>query len=356
MFEQAPYDGNQKQEVAESGVVDDAGFADEERDVSYSEPFVPLSDDHSNGIDGNFVPPESYTPTAKDSEIPDDLSLQDFFGDHEPSRPPKGDAHVSEQARPLSHDPPKKAAPLLPDQTHHGERKPISKPPSRPTDRAQPIDVAPERPEVDIPQKPPTQKEPPAELLSIFLESAGLADSSFLPEEKASELMQTIGSVFRELIQGLMTVLRGRTELKSRLRVSMTILQPVENNPLKFSPTVDEALKLMLAGKHPGFLDAVDAVHEGYEDIKNHQLAITAGVQAALVNILKRFDPEAFVHKFEEGFVLNKKAKCWDEYVQLYPKIVEDALSDFFGDDFVRAYEEQIEKLRVSQKKPATEK
>ena len=88
-----------------------------------------------------------------------------------------------------------------------------------------------------------------------------------------------------------MTILRGRTELKTQIRVPVTILRPTENNPLKFSPGVDEALKLLLAKNHPGFVDAVEAVREGYQDIMHHQLAITAAVQASLMDVLKRFEP-----------------------------------------------------------------
>jgi type VI secretion system FHA domain protein len=181
--------------------------------------------------------------------------------------------------------------------------------------------------------------------------AAGIEETGVYSGEECSELIRSIGSMLKELVDGLMTVLRGRSELKSQLRVSMTTLKPVENNPLKFSPNVEEALKSCLLNKHPGFIDAVDAIHEGFEDIKNHQLAITAGIQASLVSILKRFEPERFSEKFSEGLVLQKKAKCWDEYRQAYRQIVEEALEDFFGEVFVRAYEEQIDKLRTRKNK-----
>jgi type VI secretion system FHA domain protein len=189
------------------------------------------------------------------------------------------------------------------------------------------------------------------DLLSEFFKAAGIEDSSFLTPEQYPELMRTMGTVFKELIDGLMTVLRARSELKSQFRVSMTVLQSVENNPLKFSPTVFEALKLLLATNQPGFVDAVDAVREGYQDVMNHQLAITAGVQASLMSLVSRFDPQKFARKYEEGIVLQKKAKCWDAYRQAYRDIAREALENFFGEEFARAYEEQIVKLRTIRKK-----
>ena len=163
--------------------------------------------------------------------------------------------------------------------------------------------------------------------------------------------MQTVGAVFKELIDGLMTVLRARSELKSQFRVSMTVLQSVENNPLKFSRTVGEALKLLLAKDQPGYVDAADAVREGYQDVMNHQLAIAAGVQASLMSLVSRFDPQKIARKYEEGIVLQKKAKCWDAYRQAYGDIAREALENFFGEEFSRAYEEQMSKLRTTPKK-----
>jgi type VI secretion system FHA domain protein len=188
-------------------------------------------------------------------------------------------------------------------------------------------------------------------LLNEFFKAAGIEDTSFLPQEQYPELMQTLGAVFKELIDGLMTVLRARSELKSQFRVSMTVLQSVENNPLKFSPTVFEALKFLLTKDQPGFVDAVDAVREGYQDVMNHQLAITAGVQASLMSLVSRFDPQKFARKYEEGIVLQKKAKCWDAYRQAYRDVAREALENFFGEEFARAYEEQILKLRTTRKK-----
>ena len=106
-----------------------------------------------------------------------------------------------------------------------------------------------------------------AEPLRVFFKAAGVEETGVYSEEEYSKLMRSVGSILRELVDGLMTVLRGRSELKSQLRVSLTTLKPVENNPLKFSPTVEEALKTCLLNKHPGFIDAVDAIREGYEDI-----------------------------------------------------------------------------------------
>ena len=189
------------------------------------------------------------------------------------------------------------------------------------------------------------------DLLYILFKSAGIVPPKDYPEADIPELIRTVGTAFMELVDGLMSVLRSRSELKSQLRVSMTIIKPTDNNPFKFSSTVEEAIQSLFLKHQPGFLNAVDAVREGFEDIMNHQLALNAGIQASLLNILKRFDPKMLTEKFQEGVLIQKKAKCWDEFNKRYAQIAEDSIEDFFGDDFVRAYESQIAKLRTKHEK-----
>lgn len=189
-----------------------------------------------------------------------------------------------------------------------------------------------------------------SELYERFLEGAGIRDKSFIKAEEIPELMHTIGRVFREMIHGIMTILRGRSESKSQLRLLVTMLGGANNNPLKFMPTVDDALRLLLVSKQPGYMDAYNAVCEGFRDIMNHDLAMKAGVQAALIEALKRFDPEEFEKLYQEGIVMQRKTKCWNAYAQSYRRIFEDVLENFLGQSFIQTYEEQMSKLSVSQR------
>ena len=91
---------------------------------------------------------------------------------------------------------------------------------------------------------------------------------------------------------------------------------------------------------------------QGYQDVMHHQLAITAGVQASLMNVLKRFEPRQFEKKHQEGIVIQKRAKCWNSYSQAYREIVKEALEDFFGEAFAQAYEDQLLKLRTTRTTP----
>ena len=184
------------------------------------------------------------------------------------------------------------------------------------------------------------------ELFKLFLDGAGIKNAEFANEEEIATSMKTLGVLFRDLVDGMMTVLRARAELKSQFRVSMTTIRPMNNNPLKFTANVEDAMKVLLSTDHPGFVDPVTAVREGLSDLMNHQLAMPAGIQASLEESLKRFDPKRFEQPYQEGIVFQKKAKCWDAYCKAYPSLVNDALESFFGEDFAAAYEQQERILR----------
>ncbi len=159
--------------------------------------------------------------------------------------------------------------------------------------------------------------------------------------------MEGLGAVFRELVDGLWTVLRGRAELKAEIHIAMTMVRPTSNNPLKFSPTLEDAVKHLLKRDHPSFLEPVDAVRESFDDIMNHQLALHAGIQASLVDALDRFDPQRFFEKNKDSSILHLKGKFWKAYCEAYPELKEKVLEGIFGKAFVRAYQDQLDKLRI---------
>ncbi|WP_374090063.1 type VI secretion system-associated FHA domain protein TagH [Methylomicrobium lacus] len=207
---------------------------------------------------------------------------------------------------------------------------------------------------VETPRRPPEpQQSVPSdsELIRAFLAGAGIDDPHFLPPEQWPALLRTSGELLRSMVDGLMCVLRARAELKSQFRVSVTTMRSVDNNPLKFTPNVDDAIRLILAPTHPGFLSPKEAVREGFGDIMNHQMAMTAGIQAALADVLRGFDPESIEKTQGEGLLFQKKAKCWEQYTIQYPKLKAAAQEDFFGDAFGDAYEQQMQLLSRSSKR-----
>lgn len=181
-------------------------------------------------------------------------------------------------------------------------------------------------------------------LFNAFLQGAAVECKGIHPERQA-ETLHRIGQMFRKLIDGTIAVLRSRAEFKSLCRVNMTVIKAANNNPLKFTVSTDDVLRQLLENKTDGFLASTVAIEEAFNDIMNHQLAMQAGIQASLTDLLKTFDPKVIEKEFEQGLVLQKKSKCWDQYEATYRITVEDAVENFFGEAFVKAYEKQMDLL-----------
>jgi type VI secretion system FHA domain protein len=174
-------------------------------------------------------------------------------------------------------------------------------------------------------------------------------------KRSAEEIAELAGAMLREATAGTMGVLMGRAMTKRESRLDMTMISSQANNPLKFFPDADSALSQMMGGAMPGYMAAPTAFANAFDDLKAHELAIVAGMRAALAGVLKRFDPQAIEARLQVPTVMdkvlasNRKAKMWDRMVELYTQMAGEADSDFhrlFGEAFGAAYEEQTERLR----------
>ena len=184
-----------------------------------------------------------------------------------------------------------------------------------------------------------------SQLIQAFLRGVQMG-----PEEiefsHAVEKMERIGKMLRQFAESTVAVLRSRAEFKSMFRVNVTTIQRMDNNPLKFAITTDDAIKHLINDEQVGFKESVESIDEGFNDLLNHQLAMQAGIQASLNDILRQFDPQIIEKQYAEGLVLQKKSKCWDRYMQIYKRLSDTAVEEFFGDAFSEAYEQQMKQLK----------
>jgi predicted component of type VI protein secretion system len=78
-----------------------------------------------------------------------------------------------------------------------------------------------------------------------------------------------------------------------------------------------------------------------------------AGVQTALLGLLKRFDPVTLEARLSPGRLDSilpgaRKARIWELFCETYKDIAREAEDDFqsvFGREFARAYDAQMKKL-----------
>ena len=191
------------------------------------------------------------------------------------------------------------------------------------------------------------------EVMQAFLRGLGLPNLEL--NRSPVDVAELIGGMLREATSGTMGVLMARTMTKRESRLEMTMIATKSNNPLKFFPDADSALTQMLSNSMAGYMSPIRSFGNAFDDLKAHEIAVLAGMRAALAGVLKRFDPVEIEGRLKVPTVMdkvlaaNRKAKMWDGLVELYEKMSREADDDFqrlFGEQFAVAYEEQIQRLR----------
>ena len=189
----------------------------------------------------------------------------------------------------------------------------------------------------------------PANGVEAFCRGAGV-DPSTVPADAQNALLQLAGQMMREVVLGLMDVLKGRADQKNRLRLSQTTIQPSENNPLKFSASVDEALLRMLDPHNSRYLGPVEAIRDSFADLRTHQLALSTAIQAAIDEVMNRIEPGELQERFDRGLKrgallgATNKMKYWDLYSEFYQVLnqrTEQNLPTLFAEELARTYAEK---------------
>lgn len=225
---------------------------------------------------------------------------------------------------------------------------------------AHPAAPQPAPPEADAPPPTPAPAPAPAEasardrdLAMAFLKGAGAAEVQ-IDEADLPNTMARMGRVMRTLVTGLREILMTRTSIKSEFRIEQTMISAGGNNPLKFSISPDQAIEAMIRPTTKGYLSPESAAEQALQDIKAHEVAMVAGMEAALKGVLKKLDPKELEGKIETSsafgsLLKGKKARYWDVYEKIYAEISDQAENDFhdlFSREFARAYKEQLDRLK----------
>jgi type VI secretion system FHA domain protein len=280
-------------------------------------------------------------PLAPGSPLPD-LPAQPPASMDEPDRPSTG-AVVSWQSGLHAVDaPPPVAVPApsplaaAPAAAHAREAAPPA-----PVAAAKPVPAR--KAARRAPDPPPASRD----LAEAFARGAGIrADGVQL----TPEFMEHLGSLLRATAEGTLALLQSRAVAKRHMRAEGTHITPRQNNPLKFSPDATEALTRMLQREAaPGFLEPVDALRDAHRDLLVHQVAMVAGMRAAVFELFSRLGPEAA--ESAEGpahgaarLPMVRAAALWQRHCLQHARLIEHLDDDFeaiFGREFLRAYEAQ---------------
>jgi type VI secretion system FHA domain protein len=322
--------------------------------------------DRGSPLDAHFRPPSVIRPPAPpqpSAPLDDPLAIPQDYDPLAPDEPPAPVA-APPPRRVVARVPPPPADETLappPVRPAPGRHKPPPPPePLEPVHEEPPDLPEPER--VNSPQpvrvtRPdPVRTTPPVEAavdrsshaaLAGVLQGAGLDPADITPE-----LAQTFGQILRVVVTGVMDVLRSRQQIKDEFRMRMTRFRSAENNPLKFSANVDDALHNLLVKRNAAYLGPVDAFEDAFADLRKHQIAMLAGMRVAFEAMLKEFDPDRLQAEFDRQLskgLVPAKLRYWELFRERRDEIVRDPEASFrrlFGEEFARAYEEQLKQLK----------
>lgn len=275
-------------------------------------------------------PPVAYAPPPAPAQVPAHVPEQD---DAPTLLNPATAAPVPQAFVPMPSMPP--APPAAPQHVASAAAAPAPVPAAAPASRSAAAQAA------DDP------------VIQALMRGLGIAELG--SKRSAEEVAELAGAMLREATAGTMGVLMARAMTKRESRLEMTMISSQANNPLKFFPDADSALMQMMNASMPGYMQPVKAYANAFDDLKAHELAIMAGMRAALNGVLKRFDPAVIEQRLQVPTVMdkmlssNRKAKMWDRMVELYQQMALEADEDFqrlFGETFGDAYEEQIARLQ----------
>jgi type VI secretion system protein ImpI len=198
---------------------------------------------------------------------------------------------------------------------------PRTEPPRAESPRTESARTEPPRTEA-APPDPIASAKPsgPTGFASALARGAGLPDEVFAPQNP-DELAEQVGALLRMTAENMRQLLKARLQAKRMARSSKhTEIEALNNNPLKFSISADEALRNMFGPRSRGYLDARASFEQGFQDVKAHQVQTFTAMQQAITLLLADLDPQAIDTATEAdrgiaGLVVSRKARLWDAYV-----------------------------------------
>jgi type VI secretion system protein ImpI len=190
------------------------------------------------------------------------------------------------------------------------------------------------------------------DVLLRFARGAGIAPEA-LAGRNAGDLAEELGALMHLTTVQLRQLLAARAESKGVMRsAQQTMVEALDNNPVRFCPTPEEALKVMFGPPTRSYLGARAALERSFGDVKTHQIDTFAAMQQALQGMVQQLDPKAIDAATEqEGAIgavfTSRKTRLWDIYTARWQALTSGHERGFLGAfmlHFANAYDRQRRK------------
>ena len=308
--------------------------------------------DRASLLEGHYQPPgvvpaASFGSPGNATSIPEDydpLAPDDAFSFAPPSAPAP--------QPPAAPPPPPPAPPAELRQAYRAREERIDPMPPAAAEEVPAPEVA-SSPVRERPVETPMRPSAGTIDFGAVLAGAGLDPASISPD-----VAREFGQILRVVVAGVMDVMRSRQQIKDEFRMQGTRVRRIDNNPLKFSANVDDALHNLLMKRNRAYMSPVEAFEDAFADLRHHQIAMLAGMRTAFESMLAEFDADRLQQEFDRQLskgLVPAKLRYWDAYRERQQQAIKDPEATFrrlFGDEFARAYEDQLRALKA-QERPA---
>ena len=156
-----------------------------------------------------------------------------------------------------------------------------------------------------------------------FAKGAGLSEAH-LAHHDDGDLAELLGQAMSIVAENLRQLHAARAQSKGMMRSSnQTMIQALDNNPLRFTPSAEEALRIMFGPASKSYLDASRALESSFSDLKKHQVQTFSAMQAAVRQIMAELEPKAIEAKVGasggvSALMGGRKAKLWEHYATVW--------------------------------------
>jgi type VI secretion system protein ImpI len=189
-----------------------------------------------------------------------------------------------------------------------------------------------------------------AAFIQRFAQGAGLPVHIFARRDPL-EVAEELGVLMHLVADNLKQLLNARHEAKRFTRSGgQTLIQALDNNPLKFAPTSEDALKIMLGPRTKSYLDARRTLETAFQDLKAHQISTFSAMQGAVKMLVGDIDPQdidAAAGSDDSGlsgWLGQRKNRLWDIYLSRWQAKTQhhsDGIVGAFMFYFAECYDQQ---------------
>jgi type VI secretion system protein ImpI len=262
--------------------------------------------------------------------------------------PPADDVSWAEPAQSFASEPMSPPAHYAAEPAQSASAPPVASPEPSPSQG-----FAPSQPAFAPPQEAVPMPRADSELLARLAQGAGLPVEA-LRTGDPGELAEEVGVVLRLMTENLKQLLMARSETRAMVRSGrQTMIAAVDNNPLKFSPTAEDALRIMFGPRTRSYLDARQTVKQSFDDLKAHQINTYSAMQQAVRMLIEDLDPQEIDATVDQvrglGAANKRKTKLWEAYVARWQAKAarhDNGLADAFMTYFSECYQRNANKIR----------